>query len=82
MDFDLVARKIGAKLLNLVIYGDILVNILRNLSSKSIVTHKIKMAIIRKLLPFLVTYLGQFSKSFEDKIDHNSKDKNRKVVLS
>ena len=41
-NFDLVACKIGAKLNNLVIYGDIMVNFLRILSIKSIISQKLK----------------------------------------
>ena len=40
--FDLVTNKIGAKFNNLIIYGDMLVNLLRILNTKSTITQKIK----------------------------------------
>ena len=48
--FDLVASKCGAKLNNLVIYDDILVNFLRILSTKSIISQKLKISKIKKIV--------------------------------
>ena len=47
--FDLVTSKIGAKLNNLVIYGDILVNFLRNLITKSTISQNLKIAKLWRL---------------------------------
>ena len=47
--FDIVASKIGAKLKKLVIYDDILVEFLQILSTKSIISQKIKIANIGKI---------------------------------
>ena len=48
--FDLDASKIGAKVNNLVIYGDILVNFLKNLSTKSNISQKLKIGKIVKFI--------------------------------
>ena len=67
--FDLVARKIGEKLENLVIYGDILVDFLRILNTKLGLSQKLKIAKLRK---FVLHPLHDIAHLLSKKIGHFS----------
>ena len=83
--FDIVTSKIGANSIvnNVVIYGDILVNFLRIVNTKSTISHKIKIAKLWKLvlhpLQFWIRSFDIFHNFLRIWSDHIAKTKFAKI---